>query len=454
MPQDPTDFDGIPAPGPCRPEDRIEELGDGLVLRRARDEDIDAIAEFQSVVQADPPDFEPFAHIGHWVRQLMDGSHPSARARDFLLVHDTERDRLASSLCLLRHRFAYDGIELPAGMPELVGTHPAYRHKRLVARQFAEVHRWSDEGGDLMQVIDGIPWYYRQYGYEMAAQRFGGRKASRTKLPKEPVAGLRVRPAEERDASFLAATYDHAMERYRLTCKRDEDFWRFEVGGRHGLTTQTRQLKVVETEAGEPRAVFNHVPILLDHGHTWTTMLEVAKGAAWGPPLDAALHHLRELGGRLAEQGEEEHAGAALMLGTDHPAYEVLGATGERRRAYAWYVRVPDLGAFLRHVAPALEARLEGSPFEGHDGILSLSFYRTGLRLAFEKGRLAGVTPWRPSTDEPGDAAFPDLTFLHLLFGHRSLRELEDAFPDVQVEEDALVEALFPKRASFVMATS
>ena len=48
-------------------------------------------------------------------------------------------------------------------------------------------------------------------------------------------------------------------------------------------------------------------------------------------------------------------------------------------------------------------------------------------------------------------ATFPDLTFLQLLFGFRSLRELEAAFPDCLVrtpEARALLNALFPKTPS------
>ena len=37
---------------------------------------------------------------------------------------------------------------------------------------------------------------------------------------------------------------------------------------------------------------------------------------------------------------------------------------------------------------------------------------------------------WSPTVEEDGDAAFPDLTFLQLLFGHRSLEELDHAFAD------------------------
>ena len=61
-----------------------------------------------------------------------------------------------------------------------------------------------------------------------------------------------------------------------------------------------------------------------------------------------------------------------------------------------------------------------------------------------------------PSTDpRRAMAMFPGLSFLQLLFGFRSLEELEAAFPDCFVrthEVRALLTALFPKQASDVWA--
>jgi hypothetical protein len=52
---------------------------------------------------------------------------------------------------------------------------------------------------------------------------------------------------------------------------------------------------------------------------------------------------------------------------------------------------------------------------------------------------------------------FPGQTFLPLVFGHRSLEELEHAFTDCLVRTDearALLRALFPRRPSHVWALS
>jgi hypothetical protein len=112
---------------------------------------------------------------------------------------------------------------------------------------------------------------------------------------------------------------------------------------------------------------------------------------------------------------------------------------------------VPDLPEFIRHIRPVLERRLAASVAAGHTGEIKVSFFGSGLRLELERGRLSAVERWSPSVEEEGNAAFPDLTFLQLLFGHRSLEELDHAFADCSPGEgDAriLLDALFPRRPS------
>jgi hypothetical protein len=155
------------------------------------------------------------------------------------------------------------------------------------------------------------------------------------------------------------------------------------------------------------------------------------------------------------------------LLRRDHPLYAVLRVRyDEAETWYALYTRVADVATFLRAVGPALERRLAQSPLAGHSAELRLSFYRDGVRLVIEDGRLKTVERWQPSlalvgqemgmgTTDPGrpHALFPDLTFLQLLSGLRSADDLVAWYPDCVVrtaETRALLNALFPRQPSFV----
>ena len=146
----------------------------------------------------------------------------------------------------------------------------------------------------------------------------------------------------------------------------------------------------------------------------------------------------------------------ALALPQGHPALAALPAivnTQPFNSPYAWYVRVADLPALLRTLAPALERRLAASPFAGYTGELTLDFYRGGLRMLWREGTLAEVDDWRRPIWGEGNAGFPPGVFLQLLFGYRDLRELRHAFPDVWAEgaAKALLPTLFPRRDSWAI---
>jgi hypothetical protein len=144
-----------------------------------------------------------------------------------------------------------------------------------------------------------------------------------------------------------------------------------------------------------------------------------------------------------------------FMLGSKHPAYEALGSSLPGvHEPYAWYMRVPDLSAFIRHIAPALEKRLAESIAVGYSGELKISFYRDGLRLVFEKGRLQIVESWKPKNEDEENASFPNLTFLQMVFGYRSFDELHYAFADCSWKDNqsyCLLNILFPKKLSDVL---
>jgi len=55
------------------------------------------------------------------------------------------------------------------------------------------------------------------------------------------------------------------------------------------------------------------------------------------------------------------------------------------------------------------------------------------------------------AAQDEGNAAFPDLTFLQLLFGYRTFAELRYARPDAWAADDearGLLTALFPRQYS------
>ena len=446
----------------------IRDLGDGLVLRRSRPSDEDALAELNGTVFR-PPDatgLNPF--MSRWTRDLMAIPHPSVKPEDFLLVEDKASGKVVSSLVMIPQTWTYDGIPFGVGRPEMVSTLPEYRKRGLVRALFGAFHDWSAEQGHLVQAITGIAYFYRQFGYEMTITLGGSRGGPKTSAPKlkegesEPYT---FRLATLDDIPLLAEVYDNRTRRSLVACPRDEAFWRYELTGRSPMSATREEYKIIETAAGEPVGFLSTDTFF--HGTTFRAGgYELRPGVSYAAVTPSVLRYLVRTGDERFARDREVYAFSGksradvqfttirLDLGAEHPAYPfVRQALPRVDKPYAWYVRVPDLLAFLRRITPVLERRLADSPLVGHTGELKLNFYRWGARLAFENGVVQTVDTWKPGSDEWGTPSFPDLTFLQLLFGYRTLEELEHAFPDCGAGDDtsrALLGVLFPKRPSDV----
>jgi hypothetical protein len=430
------------------------DLGEGLILRRSTLADAEPLADFNKMIFREPPMTEPDELVAAWTRDLLSGRHPTFGADDYMIVEEAATGRIVSAMCLISQTWTYDGIPFGVGRPETVGTEPEYRKRGLVRRQFEVMHALSAERGELVQAITGIPYYYRQFGYEMAMELGGGRQgnaANIAKLKEGEVERFRLRPAVEADLPFVLELEAHAARQNLVYCPRDEVLWRYELWGKSAKNGDRLDWSIVETAAGEAVGLLGSA-ITLWGTRLGITYFELKPGVSWVEVAPGVLRGVKASGEALAARENKTLTDIFFCLGEEHPICRITAARlPEARRVYAWYLRVPDLLGFLRHITPALERRLARSLAAGHTGELKLSFYRDGLRLAFEKGRVATIEPWMPAHADDGSAGFPGRTFLQILFGYRSLDALRAAFPDLWYEGDdarALLEALFPVQRS------
>lgn len=434
------------------------DLGDGLMMRWATPDDAEEVAQFNVDIHSDNPE-EPEMLLYYWVLDLMSGKHPTTQASDFTVVVDTnDSNRIVSSLNLISQTWAYDGIPFGVGRPELVATLPQYRRRGLVRMQMEMVHALSAGRGELVTAITGIPWYYRQFGYEMglnlggSRQLFWARPGNSEKVAEEP---YRIRPATAEDIPLLGELYRTHLGNSLITRPRDEAQWQYEMFTTHPESFWVIKPQLIETLEGRVVAY-----VTWDETGTAFGIREfgVLPGHSWRAVGRFVVRHL----GRTVDARNETRPPAKKLtnitfnLGEAHSLYEALGPDLERQiRPYAWYVRVPDIPAFLRHISQALERRLAASVLAGHTGTLKINLYQSRFTLVWEDGRLKEVgEDYSYNRLEDGDALFPEWTFLQLLFGYRSIDELILSYADLYTNSNealVLLRALFPRRPSQVI---
>ncbi len=439
------------------------DIGNGLVMRWSTAEDTERIANLHGMVHRDAAEEPPNLTAMRVIRRLMNGDHPFMGSHDFAVIEDTSRERkpVVACTCLWKQTWTYEGIAFSVGRPEMVATDVAYRNRGLVRTLFELVHERSEAEGDLVQAITGISYFYRQFGYEYALELEDRRTIPLALIPKakegapEPLA---LREATTSDIPEIAALYNRRRANSIVSESITYKQWLYEIESwkAHPHLGHSLQFQMI-VNAGGRTVGFVALDSNLRSKELGVWLMEFAEGVNVQAAEPSVLRALSTYGLslELVRPDVPPLSEINCYLGSTHPIYEVLGHALQQATdpPYAWYVRVKDLPAFLLHIAPALEKRLATSPVVGHTGEIRLDFYRGGLRMVFEQGRLTGAESWRvPLYGANASGGFPPLVFLQLLFGHRSIEALRHAFPDVWVSEEArpVLKALFPTRPSFV----
>jgi GNAT superfamily N-acetyltransferase len=440
------------------------ELGGGLLQRWSTPEDTENIAQLCGLVFRDTEDEPLHIRMMESVRQHMSGEFPLMGSGDYAVIEDTgkEGNPLVACTCLWRREWEYEGIAFGVGQPEFVATHPDYRNRGLIRKLFEMVHARSEAEGHLVQGITGITYFYRQFGYEYALELEGRRVTYLSLIPRAQASTpepYTLRASTPEDIPLLMELYNRQRSASMVWSIASERFWRYQIKEEKDPTVVGKQMcvRMIVDDAG---AVQGYVMVATKR---WGKSLDVyalyiAAGVSWQAVVPPLLRVLQAYGLQIPAVRSDvpPFDEISFWLGSAHPVYEVLGEAlaPYYEPPYAWYVRVPDVLAFIRHIAPALEKRLANSIAAAYTGELTLDFFRGGLHMVFDKGHITHLEPWRaPAYKNTADASCPALVFLQLLFGYRSLAELRYAFPDVRVENseaEVLLNALFPKKFSWV----
>ena len=428
------------------------DLGDGLVIRTATPSDTEPLAQLVGRVFGR----ETFSeHAAAYARDLMRASHPVIGPANTLIVEDTNAHKIVSTMCLIPQTWTYAGVPFGVGRPEMVATDPDYRRRGLVREQFRAIHAISEAMGHLVHGITGIPWFYRQFGYEYALDLGGGRIAYFSNVPTlkdnetEP---YRLRAMTLDDIPFVSSLYDREASRSLITCPRPAWLWRYLMAELPAPKTWRVPIQIIETREGHT------VGYCAPSHEVWNDTigieeLAVNEGQSMRAVIPTILRWMKMLGEQEAAKQNKTINGIFLSFGREHPAYDAApDLLPQSRLPYGWYIRVPDVPRLIRHIAPALEARLAHSIMASYSGELKISEYRDGLKLVFENGKLKDAAAWPPTVEDAGDCAFPPGAFLQLLFGCKSLQELRAFYPDCSAKDNAavLLGALFPKMYSCV----
>lgn len=408
-------------------KDHEKIVGDGLILRSVRGE-----ADVARFIALNAAVTDEGAIADRLLRH-----HPTTSHADYLLVEDERTGEAVSTTCLIPWQCHFDGVVLQTAMLEMVVTHPDYRQRGLVRSQINRFHQMVDERGYDLSIIQGIPYYYRQYGYAYGLDHTPLDLLPAWRVPdRTDVEPFAMRPATLADVESLIKLHDSSLVEHQLYVQRYPAYWRYL------LQHKGYPVRMVEnTRTG--RAV-GYLCLSAQGQHLRIHENGLADDAAgW-----AVLRQLKaETSGEIQVAGSSVNRLVRLVrsLGSQSPA-------GDQ-----WLLRLPNIVDFLRKIAPVLERRLTQAGWTGLTTDLYINFFRHAVVLRFEEGRLqevrsVGFVDASMGTDG-GDLCIPPDAFIRLLFGYRTLDELQDAWPDIRKSASSrpLLDVLFPHLTGHIL---
>ncbi len=330
------------------------DVGDGLVLRTLGTEaELDKPCAVNAGVHG--------AQVGEMLRALA-VEHPDVAPRDVMWIEDAGRP--VATVCAVPWRLSLSGVEFSALELGMVATLEGWRGRGLQRTLIDHFRERARERGALLSIVQGIPGFYRQFGYTYALPLEGGLILEHRQAPFAKHT-FSFRKATPDDILGLITLNRKAEGELELLSLRSQEHWDYIL--RHAKGTAT-EVEVWLCE--EDRQAVGYMVCPVHHfGEELVIGEAVADRADVGLAMLAHARHIAQQKGAPGIRLSVHEGSLMSSLGRS------LGARDTGR--YAWQVWCPDLRQFLDTLRPALDARLRDSAWANHTGDVPA---RTGKR--------------------------------------------------------------------------
>lgn len=368
------------------------------------------------------------------IRKWID-HHPKMLLKDFFAIK--YQGKIVAGLNAIPSAWSVGGIPIKVAELGCVATLPEYRHQGLQRKLMEEYHKQISAQGYDLSAIEGIPFYYRQFGYEYALPLQEETRLKLDQIPDYEVKQI-IRPFTKANAPKATQLFSQAQQKFHVHTIREEGIWKMQQ--ETGMIAEYKFEGYAVEESGEMIAYF--IASVNPQGK------ELLLREITDIDADAARSILKFL------KDKGKHHGLETLLATisyyEPFAAQMVAIGGAQNPPYAWQIRAMDYAKLLWKLKPLLEKRLAESMFRHLTEKLNFNFYSYVVQITVENGVIADVK--RVETDEDRSIRFNPLVFIQLLLGYRNREELQAIYPDclVRTTRRHLIDALFPKLPSYI----
>jgi predicted acetyltransferase len=369
------------------------------------------------------------------VRELID-HYPEITLKHFFVIK--HKGKIIASLNLIPLKWNIGEVPLKVAEMGCVATIPEHRHRGLQRRLAREFHEQAAKQEYDLCAIEGIPYFYRQFGYEYALPLDEETRIRFEQIP-DYESSVNIRPFTREDIPKAMQLLEHSQTKFYVHSVRSQQIWKMQQ--ETGTASADKFEGYAVEEKGEVLAYFR----ISDKPESKELrLIEITDTDYYVGK--AVLKFLKDLG---KQRGFET---LVVKISYQNPFTEQLTALGAVQQipSYAWQIRIVDYVKIFQRMKPLFEKRLGASTYRHLTERLSFNFYLYTVQLMVEDGLIMDVQ--RMETNEDRIIRVNPLVFPQLLLGHRSRHELEMIYPDfiIRPSHKQLIDILFPKLPSHI----
>ena len=408
------------------------------------DDEVEELLEFQSIVHSDDDSEE--------LRRQIDSIPGFGREMNYY-IRDLDKNKIVSALNSIPFIWHYEDIPLRNLELGWVGTLKEYRRRGLQRSLYSHFNKVLIEGNYDISSIQGIPFFYRQFGYDFVIPldhtvwiRTTQISPVDDKNPPEYMK-LKIRKAEKKDLPSMIGLFDNLNDRLLVYASRSPKLWELQESVKKQYSNPFQSYIVLDGSN-----IIGYFRVVLktekDNQPNRSAMTIIESNILTYDGVQRVIQFLYN----------EALQSDIPLIGSQGPSFNPLSKVletlgGQGKDHWKYQIRIPNVTRFLQRITSVLERRLQGTMFEGLTRDVRMNTFQNCYSLKFVNGKIIEVTDLGPQeVRENQEFRAPPNDLVRLILGAYSIEELEQNNIDFIVRGGVrlIAETLFPKKESSV----
>ncbi len=351
---------------------------------------------------------------------------PKRDKNKYFYAFDQDKNKYVGILCLLDTHVKYGEVKIKAAEYGIAGTLEEYRGRGVNNKLTELFLEKSNELGYDFLIIEGIPYFYRTYGFNYAVP-MTGEKIDLERLKLQNKDSVQIRKATLNDLDFLVEEYNKATKIYDLVKIKDREIIRAQISV-YDSSVISKDYFILEKRNKKI-------------GYFTLNKVETPEISDISPFLTFSQYE-----SVLSYFKNKKYKTLKTDLKKENKFIKYFRAKGsEKTASYAYQLKIRDQYSFLKSIKPVLEKRVKNSIYANEEIKLHYNNYQDIIQFKLNKGKIY-INKLEKNEGDNDFALIPQGA-VKLFSGDKSMDEITNFLPDCYVKEkySDLINILFPK---------